>query len=364
MSLQIIGLGTSVPKFSYNTELDIQTAKAVLKPTEEQKTWLPEIYKNTTIERRFNSLDENDFKNLLQKNEGAGTSGWRGPSIAERMRYFERDAYPIAIASATEAIKNSGWSQKEITHLISVSCTGIVTPGIDIALLEGINLRGDIGRTHIGSMGCQAAINAFRIASALAKDSNEKILISAVELCSLHYYCSWSPTHIIANSLFGDGAAAVTCADSQSMGDRPKRSWKLAAVESTVIPNTKKHMGWLVGDFGFEITLNKKVPDIIKKFLKPWIENWLGKLGMNLKDIHSWAVHPGGPKILDSVQESLELDANALDYSRTVLRNYGNMSSPTVLFVVKEMMKADVDMPCLMLGFGPGLSVEAALWNI
>lgn len=363
MALQIHGIGTAVPKYCYNTDLDILMAKEVLKPTPEQASWLPEIYSNSTIVRRFNSLSEEDFKRLLQRPNSDENPDWRGPSIAERMKYFQRDAFPIAIASAERALKKAGWSPKEISSLITVSCTGIATPGIDLALLDGLDLSKSVGKIHIGSMGCQAAINAFRVANALARDPNEKILICAVELCSLHYYCSWQPNHVIANSLFGDGAASVVCKNHFSTNPCNKFDWKLKAITSNIIPNTKHLMGWMVGNHGFEITLDKKVPALIRTHLKPWIDDWLKINGMNLNSIGSWAVHPGGPKILDAVQESLQIDENSLDHSRSILKNYGNMSSPSVLFIAEEMMKSQAKMPCLMLGFGPGIAIEAALWD-
>jgi predicted naringenin-chalcone synthase len=121
-------------------------------------------------------------------------------------------------------------------------------------------------------------------------------------------------------------------------------------------------MRWTIGDHGFEMELSPRVPDLIKQHLRPWFESWLGRQGLVLADVGSWAVHPGGPRILTAVEESLGLDREALGVSREVLAEYGNMSSPTVLFILDRLRERQAPRPCVMLGFGPGLMAETALF--
>jgi len=122
-------------------------------------------------------------------------------------------------------------------------------------------------------------------------------------------------------------------------------------------------MGWTVGDHGFEMTLSRRVPTLIAKHLRPWLNSWLADNELSLPEVRSWAVHPGGPKIISAVEESLELADDALAASRGVLAEYGNMSSPTVLFVLDRLRKQSAPRPCVALGFGPGLVAEAALFE-
>ena len=137
----------------------------------------------------------------------------------------------------------------------------------------------------------------------------------------------------------------------------------LRASGSCLIPDSADEMGWHVGENGFEMTLTRKVPGLIARHLRPWLDSWLGDNGLSLADVKSWAVHPGGPKIVSAVDESLELPADALAVSRAVMNEYGNMSSPTVLFVLDRLRKLNAPRPCVALGFGPGLVAEAALFE-
>ncbi|MBN9119975.1 MAG: hypothetical protein J0I06_12570, partial [Planctomycetes bacterium] len=138
--------------------------------------------------------------------------------------------------------------------------------------------------------------------------------------------------------------------------------WSLRASGSCLIPGSASDMSWTVGDRGFEMTLSRRVPGLIAAHLRPWIESWLGDNGLSLADVRSWAVHPGGPKIVSAVEEALALPAEALAPSRAVFAEYGNMSSPTVLFILQRLRAADAPRPCVALGFGPGLVAEAALF--
>jgi predicted naringenin-chalcone synthase len=222
-----------------------------------------------------------------------------------------------------------------------------------------LKLPPTIQRTHIGFMGCHAALNGLRVAAAFAgADRAATVLLCATELCSLHYYYGWDPEKVVANALFADGAASVVGASS----DLPD-CWRVAAAGSCVFPDSEGDMGWVVGDHGFEMTLSKRVPGLIARNLRPWLERWLGAQNVELNEVGSWAVHPGGPLILTAVEEALNLPKSATAVSREVLANHGNMSSPTILFVLDRLRARRAPRPCVALGFGPGLAAEAVLFR-
>lgn len=290
----------------------------------------------------------------------------QGPSTGERMQIFAAAAPELAVQSAELALIDSGVAAGEITHLVTVTCTGFFAPGIDITLINRLGLRRDVGRIQVGFMGCHGAINGLRAATAIAQaDPKNRVLLCAVELCSLHYSFQWDPTRAVGNAVFADGSASLVIghADSASVAASDgTATLRCASTGSCVIPDSTDAMSWNLGDHGFEMFLSSRVPDLIGKHLRPWFESWLAQSGLTIAEIGSWAVHPGGPRILSSVEESLGLPREATAVSREVLAECGNMSSPTVLFILQRLRAAGAKMPCVALGFGPGLAAEAALF--
>jgi predicted naringenin-chalcone synthase len=248
-----------------------------------------------------------------------------------------------------------------ITHVITVSCTGFLAPGLDVALIRGLGLASTVQRTHIGYMGCHGALNGLRVARAFADaEPDARVLLCAVELCSLHFHYSWDPQKMIANAIFADGAAALVGAPGETA---PAGFWRASASGSCLLPNSTEAMTWTIGDHGFEMTLSKRVPGLIATHLRPWLEAWLAAQKLALAEVASWAVHPGGPRILSAVEEALGLSPEETAASRSVFAAYGNMSSPTVLFILDELIRSGAARPCVALGFGPGLMVEAMLFR-
>jgi predicted naringenin-chalcone synthase len=246
-----------------------------------------------------------------------------------------------------------------VTHVVTVTCTGFSAPGFDLALFKELGLSAGVARTQVGFMGCHGALNGLRVARAfVAADPAACVLLCAVEMCSLHHQYGWNAERVVANSLFGDGAAAVVVtAEIGPAGD----CYRLLAAGSTLIPDSEDAMSWRIGDNGFLMTLSTRVPALIAANLRGWLDTWLNGLGLTVADVGSWAVHPGGPRILAAVGEALELDRQALAVSRSILAEYGNMSSPTILFILDRMRNLERSRPCVVLGFGPGLAVEAVL---
>lgn len=273
------------------------------------------------------------------------------------MRHYAEHALPLALRAARRALQQAATPPQAITHLITVSCTGFAAPGVDAGLIRQVPLRATVQRTHIGFMGCHGAINGLRVAQAFAQSvPAAHVLMCAVELCSLHFHYGTDPQKLVANALFADGAAACVSAAESANG-----AWRVAATGSCLFPNSESAMTWGIGDAGFDMQVSPRVPGYIARALKPWLTEWLERHDLTLECIRSWAIHPGGPRILTAVEECLGLHPDALAVSRKVLAEYGNMSSPTVLFILDRLRSQDAQRPCVLLAFGPGLVAEAAL---
>ena len=368
MSFAIRGLGTANPPDCVSPADGLRLARSMGGPDVRDSTWLGPVYTNSGIRRRFQVIGGQVMLDIFHGTNVSGSpfvptreNDGIGPTTAERMNVYTHEAGPLALRAARTAVEESGFDAESFTHLVTVSCTGFVAPGVDLALIRGLGLKPTVERTHVGFMGCHGALNGLRVANAFATaDPAARVLLCAVELCSLHYYFGNAADKLIANAIFADGAAAIVGTNS---GEASHGQLKLAASGSCVIPESQGDMGWTVGNHGFEMMLSRKVPGLIARHIRPWLTGWLGDNGLSLDAVGSWAVHPGGPKILSAVEEGLELPADALAASRGVFADYGNMSSPTVLFVLDSLRKANAPRPCVALGFGPGLVAEAALFK-
>ena len=363
MTFSITGLGTALPPFSLTCDQMAAFTTPLCCQTPAQAETLRMLFAHSGVQRKHSALLEGEsVGNDVRQSFYLGTEGGRGPSTGCRMQAYEELAPPLALRASHAALADAQVAASDVTHLVTVSCTGFTAPGIDMALMAGLNLRSTVERTHVGFMGCHGAINGLRVAKgALASEPDARVLICAVELCTLHFYSGWDPEKIVANALFADGAAAVVCGNSTET-DPVTDTWRLAAVGTVRIPDSAAAMSWRVGDFGFEMGLSRRIPELIRRHLRGWVESWLDKQGLRIDEIASWAVHPGGPKILEAVDLALKLPVHALDQSRAVLADCGNMSSPTVLFILDRMRRQNAPRPCVVLGFGPGMVVEAALF--
>ncbi|MFA7339722.1 MAG: type III polyketide synthase [Candidatus Obscuribacterales bacterium] len=368
---RILAIGTATPSRSISQSNSCQQAQQFFQCDDKGGRTLRVLYKRTEIERRALvvldkkdcSIDRTFFSPPQSKRD-------RGPSTAARMARYSSEVAPLALAACRSAIELAQIGHGEITHLVTASCTGFAAPGFDLALIKGLPLRPTTERTHIGFMGCHGALNALRVADAYCRaDAKATVLVCAAELCSVHMQYEWSAQRLVANALFADGAAAVVVRASGVGGllpvDQPVASpigWpQYLSSQSVVIDSSSEAMSWEIGDNGFVMTLAAEVPALIEKYLPAFIEKWLAQSNLRVSDIKSWAVHPGGPRILQAVQDSLQLDAEMLSASRAILAEQGNMSSPTVLFILQRLLQQNDKFPCVMLGFGPGLTVEAAL---
>jgi predicted naringenin-chalcone synthase len=366
MKAALLGIGTAVPPLRINRSEAVDAARALCAEDDGHAELLASLYRQAGVEARHVVYSREEFRRAAY-GEGECDSpfipkgkGDRGPSTAERMARYEREAAPLAERASLAALERSGVEPGELTHLVTVSCTGFSAPGVDISLIKRLGLSATVERTHVGFMGCHGALNGLRVARGLlAAEPTARVLLCAVELCSLHYAYGWDPKKLVGNALFSDGAAAVVLGPGLARGED---AWLLAASGACLFPGCEQAMAWRVRDHGFDMVLSTRVPGLIRQHLRPWLAAWLARQGLAAGDVACWAVHPGGPRILACVEDALGLPAAATGASRSILEFYGNMSSSTILFIIEELMQRRSVRPCVALGFGPGLAAEAVLF--
>ncbi len=366
MSLTIQSLATANPVETLPQAEAYETAQHICCQTAEQAAILKVLYRRAGVKMRYAKLNSAKllaWYRAAQEHlggEGVATKVTTlGGTTAERMKIYRDEAGPLALRAAGDAMVAAGVTPPEITHIVTVSCTGFSAPGIDIELINGLELPRTVERTHVGFMSCHGSLNGLRVARLIATaDPGACVLLCAVELCSLHYRTQWDPIKFIGNAIFADGAAAMIARPSRE-GD----AWRCVASGSCVLSDSLDGIRWNVGDHGFEIDLSPRVPDLIKQQLGPWLQTWLASQGLTVDQVASWAIHPGGPRVLGAVEESLGITSDATTVSREVLSEYGNMSSPTVMFILDRLRQRSAPLPCVALAFGPGLTAEAALFR-
>lgn len=365
MNILIQGIGLAAPRFSIDRQNALGFAKTMLHEPDRHTRGLEALYRMSAVHKRGSVLLEQDASSgaLIELEQTfyprAECSAQRGPSTATRNARFTVEALPLGRRAAMAALDSAGIAPADVTHLIVVTCTGFYSPGLDVGLIHDLQLPAETERVQIGFMGCHGAINALRVARGLlAAEPNAKVLIVCVELCSLHYQYGWQTDRVVSNAIFADGAAALVLS---SAGEDGRELPDVAATGSRLIEQSQDAMTWQIGDFGFEMTLSAEVPGIIEAQLRDYLARWLARHSLRIDDIAGWAIHPGGPRILRAVQTALALSDEQLQPARQVLADHGNMSSPTMLFILDRFVKERRPRPWLMLGFGPGLEVEVAL---
>ena len=278
------------------------------------------------------------------------------PTIDDRMQQYQTAALPISVEAVEKCIAGT-ILPNDITHLITVSCTGMSAPGLDLQIAEAMNLSPNIFRTSVNFMGCYAAIHALKIAKMICDSSPESnVLIVCTELCTLHFQKEFTEDNAASSLLFADGCAAVLVSNVI----KHTNAVTLNGFYSHVANKGKSDMTWQLSSKGFLMTLSSYVPQLIQEDIQMLVEMAVKKYDLSLTDITHWCIHPGGKRILDLIEKKLALPADALIHSRKTLANYGNMSSPTILFVLKEMLDSLHTQPAKILGmaFGPGLTME------
>lgn len=352
---KIISIGTAVPEFRYEQEKIFDFMSRVYAISEVEKRKLKFLYKYSGIKTRYSVLADYN----LPANE------WRFftptenlepfPSIEKRMRVFRDHAAALSLHAIHDCIEN--FKEQKITHLITVSCTGMSAPGLDLELIELLNLPATTWRTSINFMGCYAAIHALKLADAICKtDANANVLIVCVELCTLHFQKKYTPDNISSAILFGDGAAAVLVS-----GNPGNEGMNIDHFYSSVSVKNKRDMVWELSSTGFLLTLSGYIPELIEEDFNGIVNDCLAQTNLAKEDITHWCIHPGGKKILEAVHNSLHFTNGQLQNCYDILGEYGNMSSPTILFVLKrigESLNKDQCNNIFGAAFGPGLTME------
>nr|WP_277621654.1 type III polyketide synthase [Arthrobacter pityocampae] len=290
------------------------------------------------------------------------------PSTKTRNEVYAEEGTKLFVDAARKALDAAqGIGAADVTHVVTASCTGFFAPGPDYKVVRALDLAPSVQRYHLGFMGCYAAFPALRAAKAFCDaDPDAVVLVIAAELCSLHVRSSNNPDTIVGSSLFADGAAAaiVSARDLPLTGP----ALTLDHFETVLTPVGEESMAWNIGDEGFEMVLGTYVPHIIDEHiigaLEPLLARDASLEGLDYAEIEHWAIHPGGRSILDKVEAKLRLTPDQLLPARETLRDYGNMSSATVMFVLKHILDqpaSDGNNRICSMAFGPGLTVETAL---
>lgn len=364
MNSAITAVGTATPPYKREqSEIATLMAKS-LHLTPARGKILHKIYEASGIEQRHSVLADyaremGSFEFLPNEKDTLF------PTTKARMALYKMHALGLAIAAIEDCMTHSMCHLQDITHLITVSCTGMYAPGLDIEIVQHLQLNSSTKRTAVQFMGCYGAFNAMRLADSICKaESDASVLVVCVELCSLHIQQEFTMDNIISNALFADGASAVLI-------EQPKQAKRYLALEMfhcDLVPQTKQEMTWHIADFGFEMVLTSYVPEAIKSGIHHFSQQLLKSTPMTMQDIDFYAIHPGGVKILEACEASLHLTREDNRFSYDVLRQYGNMSSATVLFVLKtiwmQLNIQDHQKTIFSCAFGPGLTLESMLLRV
>ncbi|MGA0557675.1 type III polyketide synthase [Larkinella sp. VNQ87] len=367
MDSYITAIGTAAPKHGFS-QLQIASFMAnALQLDESGRRKLQALYRLTRIDRRHSVLPDYGaspdqytfFPNTADLEPF--------PTVGQRMDIYRKEALPLAL-KAIQDVQQSLTQPLRPTHLITVSCTGMYAPGLDIDLIETLHLPTTIHRTAINFMGCYGAFNALKTADALVRaDPSARVLIVCLELCTIHFQKKTDDDQLLSNALFADGAAAVLV-EAQPDPEQHTPAFRMRTFFCDLFPEGKHEMGWIINDYGFEMTLTSEVPTVIRQGIGKALSRLLEHGGLAIEDITHYAMHPGGRKILEVIEQQLGIDSHENRFAYEVLRRYGNMSSATVLFVLKTIQQHLLDDSStgniLSCAFGPGLTLESMILEI
>lgn len=342
-------IGTAVPKHDMHRDF-VEFGRTLL-PDERSRALFARMAGLADIAHRYAIFAPGP----MPRTEALDAEGFyrRGafPSTAQRMARFQAPALDLA-QTAVDRLDLGPGERARITHLVVASCTGFAAPGLDFRLMRAAGLPETVERTMIGFMGCFAAVNALRAARHIVRsEPASRVLVVNIELCSLHLQERWELARMLSFLLFGDGAsAALVTAEPEGLA--------LGAFRTEVAPGTDGLITWDIGDSGFEMHLSGQVPNQIRGLIRTRGASLLRAL--HVAEPRHWAVHAGGRTILDAVQDGFGLGPEALRSSRAVLRDFGNISSATLMFVLERILAGPPAPGAgVAMAFGPGLTVES-----
>lgn len=362
MSVRILGIGTALPSGTLSADEFADLACGLCARAPREAALVRGIVRQTGIENRHSVLAQRgpDGRHRAPFYQERPEGAPRSPTTAERMAAYARHAPPLAAEALRNALEDANVDSGEIAHIVVATCTGFFSPGLDFALIDAFGLRPSTSRTLLGFMGCHGAINALATGAAAAKAKSDSVVaVVSVELCTLHFQFGLDRDALLPNALFSDAAGAVVLKhDNDALSTR---AFELVDCESFVLPDSRDAMTWTVGDTGFRMTLDSSVPDRIRAAVGPLVDGFLARHGLARSDVRRWAIHPGGPRVLDACVQALGLDERAASPSRDFLRRAGNASSASIIHILADIAREPARGPTVAIAFGPGLVAEMAL---
>jgi predicted naringenin-chalcone synthase len=353
---KIISIGLALPPYKHKQDDILKFMQLVYAMNNTGNRKLKYLYHHSGIDYRYSVIPDYSREVIDWEFYPQTENLEPFPPLEQRIALFNKKAGPLSVRAIQECICGL-INGNEITHLITVSCTGMSAPGLDLKVMELMDLPQNIYRTSVNFMGCYAAIHGLKIADAICRsEKNAKVMIVCTELCTLHFQKEPTVDSIASSLLFGDGAAAVLVTSDEYN----KKGFKLDHFYSEVITKGKKDMAWELSSSGFLMTLSGFVPELLEEDFNPLVTRALEKAKVERNEIAHWCIHPGGRRILDTIHRSLSFTNGDLRYSYETLKEVGNLSSATILFVLKKIMNSGLTSGQRVFGaaFGPGLTME------
>ncbi|MFH9609559.1 type III polyketide synthase [Streptomyces sp. NPDC017448] len=339
--------GALPPHRHTQPEVTDMVARTCLPPGADRRV-LDRLHANARVRTRHTVLPLDDYRDL----DGFGPAN----------DVFIRSAVDLGVQAVRGALRAVGLRPTDVDLLMFTSVTGVAAPSVDSRLVARLGMRSDVKRLPVFGLGCVAgAAGTARLHDYLLGHPDEVAVLLSVELCSLTFQRhDASPANLVATALFGDGAAAVVALGGRRAAAGPE----IVATRSRMYPDTEHVMGWDIGSTGFRVVLDPSVPDVVRRYLADDVREFLDEHGLKPKDVAHWVCHPGGPKVLEAVAEVLDLREGALDVTWRSLADIGNLSSSSVLHVLRdtiEQRRPEPGTPGLLLAMGPGFCCELVL---
>lgn len=361
MSVFIHSIATANPKYAYNQDQVREFIKKQYPDGSMAQRVVHKVYSSSGIQNRYSVIPD-----VLEPSTDTpffrhdGDSALQLPGTKFRNDWYIKESRALFTTVCGQALENSSFSKQDVTHVITVSCTGFYAPGPDFYIVKDLGLNESVQRFHIGFMGCYAAFTAFRMAKTICESNpNAVVLIGDLELCSIHLQFNENTDSIVSGSVFADGAAGVVI----SSKEKTQNGIEILGLETAITEKGESDMAWTIGDNGFDMVLSAYVPRIIGSELDKVIFPWLKKYQIDPKQVKNWAIHPGGMAVLKKSEQALGISSDKLQASYSILRQYGNMSSVTILFILQELLASNHKEIIPAMAFGPGLTVEFGIFR-
>ena len=336
----LLSLATAVPPHRFDQMRIMEAARDILAPRYPQFDTLASLFSNTGIRNRYGVMPMEWY--LERRN-------W-----PERTKAYLEGAEKLFVDVARKALAQADLSAAEIDTVVTVSSTGIATPTLEARVARQMGFRGDVSRVPVFGLGCAGGVSGLSIASRLAQARpGSNVLLVTFELCTLAVrHDELTKANVVAISLFGDGAAAAVL----RAGDGG--ATQIEATGEKLWPDTLGVMGWSVDPEGFGVIFQRTIPDFVRDHMGAAVSEILSRMALTPDDVGRFVCHPGGSKVISALERALSLDQGTLDHERDVIADYGNMSAPTVLFVLERARRNGLPPRALLTALGPGFTAS------